>query len=114
VWVKGQRVDKASELLADWRAAGRDAAAAKAAAEVASLALEAAKAASEATAETEAAASAFQGTPTAADAMTLASTGTEALVASYMPHRVELAPPEGIEGSLRRADPLDWYASPPP
>jgi hypothetical protein len=25
-----------------------------------------------------------------------------------------LAPPEGIEGSLSKADPLDWYASPSP
>lgn len=56
--MKDQHLHKASELLADWRAAGRDTAAAKAASEVASLALEAAKAADEAASETEAAASA--------------------------------------------------------
>jgi hypothetical protein len=27
---------------------------------------------------------------------------------------VRLAPPEGIEGSLSKADPLDWYASQSP
>jgi hypothetical protein len=48
----------ASELLADWRAAGRDTAAAMAASEVASLTLEAAKAADDAASETEAAATA--------------------------------------------------------
>jgi hypothetical protein len=58
VWVKDQRLHKAAELLASWRAAGRYTAAAKAASAVASLALEAAKAADEAAAETQAAASA--------------------------------------------------------
>ena len=48
----------AAELLADWRGAKRDTAAADAAAEVARLALEAAKAADEAAAETEEAATA--------------------------------------------------------
>ncbi|HEY8921676.1 MAG TPA: hypothetical protein VIN32_03485 [Candidatus Limnocylindria bacterium] len=46
----------ASELLADWRSAGRDTAAAKAASKVANLALQAAMAADEAASETEAAA----------------------------------------------------------
>jgi hypothetical protein len=48
----------AAELLGDWRAAGRDTVAAKAAAEVASLALEVAKGAEEAAAEAEVAANA--------------------------------------------------------
>jgi hypothetical protein len=56
--VKEADHQQAAELLADWRAAGRDTAAAKAASEVASLALEAAKAADEAAAETEVAATA--------------------------------------------------------
>jgi hypothetical protein len=56
--VTDQQLHNAAELLANWRAAGRDTAAAKTASEVASLALEAAKAADEAAAETEAAASA--------------------------------------------------------
>jgi hypothetical protein len=46
----------AAELLADWRGAKRDSAAATTAAEVATLALEAAQAADEAASETEAAA----------------------------------------------------------
>jgi hypothetical protein len=50
----------AAELLADWRAAGRDTSAAQAAVRVASLVLEAAKAAEEAALETEAAAKAAQ------------------------------------------------------
>jgi hypothetical protein len=56
--VKDQHLHKAAELLAEWRAAGRDTAAAEAASEVARLALEAAQAADEAASETEAAASA--------------------------------------------------------
>ena len=47
---------EAADLLADWRAAGRDTAAAEAASEVANLALEAATAAEEAASETEVAA----------------------------------------------------------
>ena len=50
----------ASELLADWRAAGRDTAAAQDALRVATLALEAATAAEEAAEETETAALAAQ------------------------------------------------------
>jgi hypothetical protein len=56
--MKNERGHKAGELLADWRAAGRDTAAAEAASEVATLALEAAKAADGAASETEAAATA--------------------------------------------------------
>ena len=55
---KDKKPNIAAELLADWRAAGRDTAAAKAASEVAKLALAAAKAADEAASETEAAATA--------------------------------------------------------
>jgi hypothetical protein len=50
----------AAELLADWRSAGRDTAAAKAAVRVASLALDAAQAAQDAASETETAARAAQ------------------------------------------------------
>jgi uncharacterized protein involved in type VI secretion and phage assembly len=46
----------AAELLADWRAAGRDAVAARAAAKIAAMALEAASSAEEAAAEVETAA----------------------------------------------------------
>lgn len=50
--------ETAAELLAGWRAASRDTAAAEAAAKVASLALQAAKAADDAATETETAATA--------------------------------------------------------
>jgi type II secretory pathway component HofQ len=93
VWVKDQQLRKATELLASWRAAGRDTAAAKAASAVASLALEAAKAADEAAAETQAAASAA---PSAVDqALKAAASAKRAAEHAANAARILLASAEG-------------------